>query len=78
MRFVSTFAMATALGSSVLALGCALSPDARSPHDVRDPRLPYGAIRVVPADQVKGTCRCDDDDDDTDTAANDDVRRSRS
>lgn len=69
--------MATALGSSVLVLGCGLSPDARTPSGARDSRVPYGAIRVVPADQVKGTCRCDDDDDDADVAVNDDDVRAR-
>jgi len=42
--------MAVALASSML--GCVGS--AHPPREVR-------AVRVVPADQVKGTCSCDDD-----------------
>jgi hypothetical protein len=50
-----------ALGTSTLALACGPAPSGHG-----GPRAPSGAVRVVPADQVKGTCRCDDDDDDDD------------
>jgi hypothetical protein len=51
-----------------LALACGPAPGG-------PPRVPAGGVRVVPADRVKGTCRCDDDDDDTDD--DDDAPRRR-
>lgn len=54
--------LAAALGSSAL-LACGPAPGQGSLRA----REPAGAVRVVPADQVKGTCRCDDDEDDDDT-----------
>lgn len=59
--------------ASALAFGCGLArpaPGARV-------RAPSGAVRVVPADQVKGTCRCDDDDDDDDAIDGEEAPRRR-
>ena len=47
--------------ASATLLGCGPAPNATHPRHVRS-SLPAGAVRVVPADQVKGTCQCDDDD----------------
>lgn len=47
--------------ATALAAGCAPAPGTEA-------RVPAGGIRVVPADQVKGTCHCDDDEDGSDEA----------
>ena len=44
----------TALAATGAATGCGPAPGI-------DPRVPSGAIRVVPAEQVKGSCACEDD-----------------
>ena len=54
--------VAMVLSSSMLALVCSACGPAPGTHA----RTPAGGVRVVPADQVKGTCRCDDDDDEYD------------
>jgi hypothetical protein len=60
--------LGVAITLSACSLGCGPSP-AYHAHPASHPgarALPPNAVRVVPADQVKGTCRCDDDDDDDD------------
>lgn len=48
------------VSASMLALMCSACGPAPGNH----PRIPAGNVRVVSADQVEGTCRCDYDDDD--------------
>jgi hypothetical protein len=68
LRVAITLVSACSLACLV---GCGPSP-AYHAHPASHPgarALPPNAVRVVPADQVKGTCHCDDDDDDDDDDA---------
>jgi len=54
-------AVAVAVAVTAVATGCGPAPG-------REPRVPAGGIRVVPAAQVVGSCQCDDDEYATDDA----------
>ncbi len=62
-----------ALGFGLAATGVLACTPAQPPPEIPVAlgRAVVGARRVVPADQVKGTCKCDDDDDADEADADD-------
>jgi|GEM_PF-1849760 len=65
--------------ASAVVVAFALATTACGPSPAYTPaRVPPNAVRVVPADQVKGTCVCDDrEDEELDDDDDDEPRRRR-
>lgn len=54
MKAMRLCVVALAVAAIAAGAGCGPAPGSEA-------RVPAGGVRVVPAEQVKGTCHCDDD-----------------